>query len=147
MITLKLTPEELFEARFCVKRYSELYPMHPNEYMENVRSKIVDKLTVAYKQYQDNYHDVDPVPVPDNTCHQCAHWVKVGEHDNADCGACAMDGASIFEDDPACHVFSQKPTDVKHCRDCNHYAFGKCHLESIPMEVNPNCEACDRFKP
>ena len=153
MITIKLTPEELFEARFCIKRYSELYPNHPNEYMGNVRNKIRDKLTVAYKQFQDNFPkieeeiaDADPAPtVPDNRCHMCDHWVKVGGHGSTDYGVCKLDGASIFDDDYACSRFNKPP--VKHCYECNHFAVGRCHLEIVPIQVNPNSEACDRFQP
>lgn len=58
MITITLTPEELCEARYCVKRYSALYPNHPNEYWGNVRAKIIDKLTAAYKEYADAHESI-----------------------------------------------------------------------------------------
>ncbi len=52
MITIELTPEELFETRFNVKRYSELYPNMPNVYYGKLRAGIIEKLTVAIKKHQ-----------------------------------------------------------------------------------------------
>lgn len=39
--------------RFNVKRYSELYPNQPNEYFGRLRAGIIEKLTAAFKAYQD----------------------------------------------------------------------------------------------
>lgn len=52
MITIEVTPEELLEMRFNVKRYSETYPNHPNEYFGKLRAGIIEKLTVAIKKHQ-----------------------------------------------------------------------------------------------
>lgn len=53
-ITIELTSEELLEARFCVKRYSELYPNVPNEYIESIRQSIIKKMAVAFRAWQDS---------------------------------------------------------------------------------------------
>lgn len=154
MITIKLTPEELFEIRYVLKRYNEVWAHTPNKYFHDLRAKLCEKLTAAYKQFQDTfpeikdeYADDDTAPtVPDNRCHMCNNWVKVGGHGYTDYGVCKLDGASIFDDDYACSRFNQSP-DVKHCYQCNHFAIGRCHAEITQLNVNPNDEACDRFQP
>lgn len=148
MINIKLTPEELFEIRYVLKRYNEVWALTPNKYFHDLRAKLCDKLTAAYKHYQDTFPqiaDEEPAPVPDNRCHQCDHWVKVGGHGSTDYGVCKLDGASIFDDDYACSRFN-KPL-VKHCYDCNHFNVGRCHREIVPVQVNPNNEACELFEP
>lgn len=64
-ITLELTSEELLEARFCVKRYSELYPNVPNEYIESIRQSIIKKMAVAFRAWQDSVPE-DYIPEPEN---------------------------------------------------------------------------------
>lgn len=54
-VSIEFTLEEAMEARFCVKRYSELYPMHPNEHFQNVRQNIIAKIAAAYTQYTDKH--------------------------------------------------------------------------------------------
>ena len=56
-ITLELTSEELLEMRFNVKRYSELYPNHPNEYFGKLRAGIIEKLTAAFVKYQETANE------------------------------------------------------------------------------------------
>lgn len=55
-ITIELTSEELLEARFCVKRYSEYYPNYPNEHLHSVRESFVMKMTDAFVEWQENYN-------------------------------------------------------------------------------------------
>lgn len=57
-ISIEFTLEEAMEARFCVNRYSALYPLHPNEHFQNVRKSIADKIAAAYKKYADE-HEAD----------------------------------------------------------------------------------------
>lgn len=64
-ITIELTSEELFEVRFCVKRYSELYPNHPNEYTEGIRQSAIAKMTAALVKWQDSVPE-DYIPQLDN---------------------------------------------------------------------------------
>lgn len=54
-ITVKLTVEELFEARFCVRRYSALYPGQPNAHFHAVRDSIASKLGASYSQWVDEH--------------------------------------------------------------------------------------------
>lgn len=54
-VSIEFTLEEAMEARFCVKRYSDLYPMHPNEHFQNVRQSIIEKIAAAYNQYADKH--------------------------------------------------------------------------------------------
>lgn len=113
MIQISITPEELGEARFCIKRYSELYPNYPNEYMENLRTGIVEKLTAAYKAYQDRFPEIDEMSpldidtLKDKKCHMCEHWVKVGGHGSTDYGSCAIDCSNSFDETPACPRFHE----------------------------------------
>ena len=57
MITIEVTPEELLEMRFNVKRYSELHPNHPNEYFGKLRAGIIEKLTAAFVKYQETANE------------------------------------------------------------------------------------------
>ena len=52
-IAIEFTLEEAMEARFCVKRYSAIYPMQPNEHFHLIRESIVKKIAAAYTQYAD----------------------------------------------------------------------------------------------
>ena len=64
-ITLELTSEELLEARFCVKRYSELFPNMPNEYYVGIRQSIIKKMTDVFVKWQDSVPE-DYIPQLDN---------------------------------------------------------------------------------
>lgn len=64
-ITIELTSQELLEARFCVKRYSELYPNVPNEYTESIRQSIIEKMAVAFRAWQDTVPE-DYIPERDD---------------------------------------------------------------------------------
>lgn len=64
-ITIELTSEELFEVRFCVKRYSQIYPNHPNEYTASIRQSAIAKMTDAIVKWQATVPE-DYIPEPEN---------------------------------------------------------------------------------
>ena len=56
-ITITLTTEEALEARFCVRRYSALYPGMPNAHYQKVRESFAAKVGDAYAKWADEYED------------------------------------------------------------------------------------------